>query len=129
MGIFTLSHLVGIRKKMKKQKNAAAQSFRHLTAGAENDTPDNQQPQNAAALMVTDEQPEAPKIHSRAHNVAVSEEAAASPALAVHLLRDTDLSSKKIRACLRDKPEYLSKFTVKYMEENDPTREFPDDEE
>ncbi|HFU0690332.1 TPA: hypothetical protein ACGRG7_001928 [Morganella morganii] len=84
MGMFTLSHLVGSRKKMKKQKNAAAQSFGHLTAGAESDTTDNQQEQNTAALMVSDDQPEAPKKHSRAHNVAVSEEAAASPALAVH---------------------------------------------
>ncbi|MBT0412003.1 hypothetical protein [Morganella morganii] len=114
---------------MKKQKNAAAQSFGHLTAGAESDTTDNQQDQNAADLMVSDDQPEAPKKHSRAHNVAVSEEAAESPALAVHLLRETDLSSKKIRARLRDEPEYLSKFTVKYMEENDPTWEFLDDEE
>lgn len=129
MGMFTLSHLVGSRKKMKKQKNAAAQSFGHLTAGAESDTTDNQQDQNAADLMVSDDQPEAPKKHSRAHNVAVSEEAAESPALAVHLLRETDLSSKKIRARLRDEPEYLSKFTVKYMEENDPTWEFLDDEE
>lgn len=129
MGKFTLSHLMGSRKKMKKQKNAAAQGFGHLTAGAENDTTDNQQEQNAAVLMVSDEQPEAPKKHSRAHNVAVSEEAAESPALAVHLLRETDLSSKKIRARLRDEPGYLSKFTVKYMEENDPTWEFLDDEE
>ncbi|HCM62819.1 MAG TPA: hypothetical protein DIT05_09770 [Morganella sp. (in: Bacteria)] len=129
MGMFSLSHLVGSRKKMKKQKNAAAQSFGHLTAGAENDTTDNQQEQNAAVLIVSDEQPEAPKKHSRSHNVAVSEEAAESPALAVHLLRETDLSSKKIRARLRDEPEYLSKFTVKYMEDNDPTWEFLDDEE
>lgn len=129
MGIFTLSHLMGSRKKMKKQKNTAAQTFGHLTAGAENDTTDNQQEQNATILMVTEEQPEAPKKHSRAHNVAVSEEAAASPALAVHLLRETDLSSKKIRARLRDEPEYLSKFTVKFMEDNDPTWEFLDDEE
>lgn len=129
MGMFSLSHLVGSRKKMKKQKNAAAQGFGHLTAGAENDTTDNRQEQNAAVLMVSDEQPEAPKKYSRAHNVAVSEEAAESPALAVHLLRETDLSSKKIRARLRDEPEYLSRFTVKYMEDNDPTWEFLDDEE
>lgn len=129
MGMFSLSHLVGSRKKMKKQKNAAAQSFGHLTAGAESDTTDNQQEHNATVLMVSDDQPEAPKKHSRAHNVAVSEEAAESPALAVHLLRETDLSSKKIRTRLRDEPEYLSKFTVKYMEDNDPTWEFLDDEE
>lgn len=129
MGMFSLSHLVGSRKKMKKQKNAAAQGFGHLTAGAENDTTDNQQEQNAAVLIVSDEQPEAPKKHSRSHNVAVSEEAVESPALAVHLLRETDLSSKKIRARLRDEPEYLSKFTLKYMEDNDPTWEFLDDEE
>ncbi|WP_413493055.1 hypothetical protein [Morganella psychrotolerans] len=126
MGMFSLSALRGGQQKAKK---ATAGDFAHLTVKAESDTTDNQQEQNAAVLMVSDDQPEAPKKHSRAHNVAVSEEAAESPALAVHLLRETDLSSKKIRARLRDEPEYLSKFTVKYMEDNDPTWEFLDDEE
>lgn len=126
MGMFSLSALRGGQQKAKK---ATAGYFAHLTVKAESDTTDNQQEQNAAVLMVSDDQPEAPKKHSRAHNVAVSEEAAESPALAVHLLRETDLSSKKIRTRLRDEPEYLSKFTVKYMEDNDPTWEFLDDEE
>ncbi|MDC9591816.1 hypothetical protein PSI23_21680, partial [Xenorhabdus sp. XENO-10] len=76
-----------------------------------------------------DDQPEPIKKHSKGHNVAVSEEAQNSPVLAVKLLRETDLSSKKIRARLQSEPEALSKFTSKYMEEHDPSWEFLDDEE
>lgn len=38
-----------------------------------------------------------PKQHSRGHNVAVSPEAKNNPVLAVRLLKETELSSKKIK--------------------------------
>ena len=70
-----------------------------------------------------------PAQHSREHNVAVSDEAKANPVLAIRLLKDTDLSSKKIKAKLASAPLALSKFTQNFMEENDPTWEFQSDEE
>jgi hypothetical protein len=70
-----------------------------------------------------------PAQHSREHNVAVSDEAKANPVLAIRLLKDTDLSSKKIKAKLASAPQALSKFTQNFMEENDPTWEFQSDEE
>lgn len=70
-----------------------------------------------------------PAQHSREHNVAVSDEAKANPVLAIRLLKDTDLSSKKIKAKLASAPQALSKFTQNFMEENDPTWEFQNDEE
>lgn len=70
-----------------------------------------------------------PSQHSREHNVAVSDEAKANPILAMRLLTDTDLSSKKIIAKLADAPMALSKFTQNFMETNDPTWEFQDEED
>ena len=70
-----------------------------------------------------------PKQHSRGHNVAVSTEAKDNPVLAVRLLKETELSSKKIKLKLASSPAALSVFTMKFMEENDPTWEFQDDEE
>ncbi len=70
-----------------------------------------------------------PAQHSREHNVAVSDEAKANPVLAIRLLKDTDLSSKKIKAKLASAPQALSKFTQNFMEENDPTWEFQSEEE
>jgi hypothetical protein len=70
-----------------------------------------------------------PNQHSRGHNVAVSNEAKENPILAIRLLNDTDLSSKKIIAQLADAPIALSKFTQNFMEQNDPTWEFQDEED
>jgi len=44
------------------------------------------------------------------------------------LLKETELSSKKIKLKLASSPAALSVFTLKFMEENDPTWEFQDDE-
>ncbi|VTN12133.1 Uncharacterised protein [Raoultella terrigena] len=70
-----------------------------------------------------------PNQHSRGHNVAVSTEAKNNPVMAVRLLKETKLSSKKIKLQLASSPMALSVFTQKFMEENDPTWEFQDDEE
>ncbi|MBA5601718.1 hypothetical protein H1224_11730 [Pectobacterium aroidearum] len=70
-----------------------------------------------------------PSQHSREHNVAISNEAKENPILAIRLLKETDMSSKKIKAKLVSSPQGLSVFTQKFMEENDPTWEFQDDEE
>ncbi|MGA7586040.1 MAG: hypothetical protein WCB03_08430 [Rouxiella badensis] len=70
-----------------------------------------------------------PSQHSRKHNVAVSDEAKANPILAMRLLNDTDLSSKKIITQLADAPQALSKFTQNFMETSDPTWEFQDEED
>ncbi|EPG8764636.1 MULTISPECIES: hypothetical protein [Raoultella] len=70
-----------------------------------------------------------PNQHSRGHNVAVSNEAKNNPVLAVRLLKETKLSSNKIKLQLASSPRALSVFTQKFMEENDPTWEFQDDEE
>ncbi|MDV0614923.1 hypothetical protein RZP29_31260, partial [Klebsiella quasipneumoniae subsp. similipneumoniae] len=58
-----------------------------------------------------------PKQHSRGHNVAVSPEAKNNPVLAVRLLKETELSSKKIKLQLASSPMALSVFTQKFMEE------------
>jgi hypothetical protein len=52
-----------------------------------------------------------PKQHSRGHNVAVSTEAKDNPVLAVRLLKETELSSKKIKLKLASSPAALSVFT------------------
>ncbi|MDE8742837.1 hypothetical protein PZA20_13530 [Pectobacterium polaris] len=70
-----------------------------------------------------------PGQHSREHNVAISDEAKENPILAIRLLKETELSSKKIKVKLVSAPQGLSVFTQKFMEENDPTWEFQDDEE
>ncbi|WP_049615474.1 hypothetical protein, partial [Yersinia pekkanenii] len=70
-----------------------------------------------------------PSQHSRSHNVAISDEAKASPVLAFRLLKDTDLSSSKIKKRLVEDAEALSVFTQKFMEQRDPTWELQDDGE
>jgi hypothetical protein len=49
-----------------------------------------------------------PNQHSRGHNVAVSNEAKNNPVLAVRLLKETKLSSKKIKLQLASSPRALS---------------------
>lgn len=132
MGIFSLSSLPGFRRlqsdasrtgQTKKDKRSM-KDFSHLNGGARADTtpaaPVNQKEDIRTAR---------PDQHTRSHNVAVSEEARNNPVLAVRLLKDTDLSSRKIRARLASSAPALSAFTQKFMEENDPTWEFQDDEE
>lgn len=87
---------------------------------------------DAPTIKILDCDPKAsvrPVIHSREHFVAITEEATASPVLAVRLLRTTDLTVKKIRSRLASQPEALSAYTKNFMEENDPTWEFQDDSE
>lgn len=130
MAKLTISQILGLGRKTSKSSHQPINDFQHLAVNADNDTSnDTQQEQAMTLIESSDEKPVAPKKHSRGHNVAVSEEAKNSPVLAVKLLRETDLSSKKIRARLSEEPEALSKYTIKYMEENDPTWEFLDDEE
>lgn len=130
MAKFTISQFLGLERKTSTSSQQPINDFQHLAVKADNDTSnDTQQDQTMTLIENNDEQPAAPKKHSRGHNVAVSEEAKNSPVLAVKLLRETDLSSKKIRARLSEEPEALSKYTIKYMEENDPTWEFLDEDE
>lgn len=130
MAKLTISQILGLGRKTSKSSSQPINDFQHLAVNADNDTSnDTQQEQTMTLIESSDEKSVAPKKHSRGHNVAVSEEAKNSPVLAVKLLRETDLSSKKIRARLSEEPEALSKYTIKYMEENDPTWEFLDDEE
>ncbi|MEQ5221394.1 hypothetical protein ABN242_05000 [Providencia alcalifaciens] len=130
MAKLTFSQFLGLGRKTSTSSQKPVNDFQHLAVKADNDTSnDTQQDQTMTLIENNDEQPVTPKKHSRGHNVAVSEEAKNSPVLAVKLLRETDLSSKKIRARLSEEPEALSKYTIKYMEENDPTWEFLDDEE
>lgn len=104
---------------------AGAGPFGHLFS-ASNDAPVllDQTKQQEKVIIVAK-----PSQHSREHNVAVSDEAKANPILAMRLLNDTDLSSKKIIAQLADAPMALSKFTQNFMEANDPTWEFQDEED
>ncbi|WP_053083847.1 hypothetical protein [Providencia rettgeri] len=130
MAKLTISQILGLGRKTSKSSLQPINDFQHLAVNADNDTSNDPQQEQAMTLIESsDEKPTAPKKHSRGHNVAVSEEAKNSPVLAVKLLRETDLSSKKIRTRLSEEPEALSKYTIKYMEENDPTWEFLDDEE
>ncbi|MDC9596192.1 hypothetical protein [Xenorhabdus anantnagensis] len=134
MANYSMSNLLGLGRFKRKadHKDTTATGFSHLSARADDSGHYTTEPvQELATDLITeqDEQPTAPKKHSRGHNVAVSKEAENSPVLAVKLLRETDLSSKKIKAKLQSEPEALSKFTSKYMEEHDPSWEFLDDEE
>ncbi|CDH06950.1 hypothetical protein XBO1_250005 [Xenorhabdus bovienii str. oregonense] len=135
MATYSMSNLFGLSRfkhKADHKDTTTAADFSHLSARANDSGHYTTEPaQELATDLITeqDEQPAAPKKHSRGHNVAVSEEAQNSPVLAVKLLRETDLSSKKIKARLQNEPEALSKFTSKYMEERDPSWEFLDDEE
>lgn len=99
--------------------------FGHLFS-ASNDAPVllDQTKQQEKVIIIAN-----PSQHSREHNVAVSDEAKANPILAMRLLNDTDLSSNKIIAQLADAPMALSKFTRNFMEANDPTWEFQDEED
>ncbi|MDE9495515.1 hypothetical protein KKJ09_18470 [Xenorhabdus bovienii] len=135
MATYSMSNLFGLSRfkhKADHKDTTTAADFSHLSARADDSGHYTTEPaQELATDLITeqDEQPTAPKKHSRGHNVAVSKEAENSPVLAAKLLRDTDLSSKKIKAKLQNEPEALSKFTGKYMEEHDPSWEFLDDEE
>ncbi|MEQ1968478.1 hypothetical protein ABLA30_16005 [Xenorhabdus nematophila] len=135
MANYSMSNLFGLSRfkhKAAHKDTTTAADFSHLSARADDSGHYTTEPaQEPATDLITeqDEQPAAPKKHSRGHNVAVSKEAENSPVLAVKLLRETDLSSKKIKAKLRNEPEALSKFTSKYMEEHDPSWEFLDDED
>ncbi|KER03317.1 hypothetical protein LGZ99_06060 [Photorhabdus temperata] len=140
MATYSMSDLLGLSRLKRKlsrkspTKTATAKTnFDHLSARADDDSGHytTEPAQELATDLITeqDNQPEPIKKHSRGHNVAVSEEAEKSPVLAVKLLRETDLSSKKIKAKLQNEPEALSKFTSKYMEEHDPSWEFLDDED
>ena len=130
MAKLTISKILGLGRKTSKSSQQPINNFQHLVVNANNDASDDtQQEQTMTLIESSDEQPAAPKKHSRGHNVAISEEAKNSPVLAVKLLRETDLSSKKIRVRLSEEPQALSKYTIKYMEDNDPTWEFLDDEE
>ncbi|MEQ1968485.1 hypothetical protein ABLA30_16040 [Xenorhabdus nematophila] len=135
MATYSMSNLFGLSRfkhKAAHKDTTTAADFSHLSARADDSGHYTTEPaQEPATDLITeqDEQPAAPKKHRRGHNVAVSEEAQNSPVLAIKLLRETDLSSKKIKAKLQDEPEALSKFTSKYMEKHDPSWEFLDDEE
>ncbi|WP_051876030.1 hypothetical protein, partial [Xenorhabdus bovienii] len=135
MATYSMSNLFGLSRfkhKAAHKDTTTAADFSHLSARADDSGHYTTEPaQEPATDLITeqDEQPAALKKHSRGHNVAVSEEAQNSPVLAVKLLRETDLSSKKIKVKLQNEPEALSKFTSKYMEEHDPSWEFLDDEE
>lgn len=117
----SFKHLFGGNNKA----SAGAGPFSHLFSASD----------DAAVLVDVDKQKgreitvAKPNQHSREHNVAVADEAKANPILAMRLLNDTDLSSKKIIARLADAPMALSKFTQNFMETNDPTWEFQDEED
>ncbi|WFQ79519.1 hypothetical protein PXH59_18490 [Xenorhabdus sp. SF857] len=135
MATYSMSNLMGLgrfKRNTSRKETTPAADFSHLSARADDSGHYTTEPaQELATDLITeqDEQPAAPKKHSRGHNVAVSAEAENSPVLAVKLLRETDLSSKKIKVKLQEEPEALSKYTSKYMEEHDPSWEFLDDEE
>lgn len=143
MAKLTLSGLLGIRPGRKASAKTSTrananqnpketvnmQNFSHLDNGG----PDSLQGANKSpAVKILNCDPAEsvrPVMHSREHFVAITEEAKASPVLAVRLLKTTDLSPKKIAARLKSSPEALSAYTKNFMEENDPTWEFQDDSE
>ncbi|HEY0209500.1 hypothetical protein [Acerihabitans sp.] len=146
MAAFSLATLLGIRPSKPSYESARSHTdkphekdkktmlnFDHLKPGANIRPGADEQYQNQNTQQRLDQdvsrETAAPTKHSRAHNVAVSDEAKENPVLAIRLLKTTDFSSKKIKAQLVDAPQALSKFTQGYMEENDPTWEFQDDEE
>jgi len=148
MATFSLAALLGLKPAAKSTKQphtlAAAKNhkkdnktmfdFNHLKPGASARPRADEQYQDQSTQQRLDGDNASntvyrPSQHIRAHNVAVSDEAKANPVLAIRLLKDTDLSSKKIKAQLANAPEALSKFTQSHMEENDPGWEFQDEEE
>lgn len=135
MAKLTLSGLLGIHPGRKTRATANSKEtvnmldFSHLN---EQGSGTRQNVNDAPTIKILDCDPKAsvrPVMHSREHFVAITEEAKASPVLAVRLLKTTDLSPKKIAARLRSVPEALSAYTTNFMEENDPTWEFQDDSE
>lgn len=119
------------KQKANPKEPAMKMKFEHLNPGADESYREQNEHQ-----QTTHSSDDAPAIrthiasqHSRGHNVAVSAEAADSPVLAVQLLNDTDLTSSKIRARLREEPESLSVFTRRFMKDNEPGWEFMDDDE
>lgn len=143
MATFNLAALLGIKKpslsqaagKLHTKDNKTMFDFSHLKPGAViAPRADEQLADQDINPQRTDDDSgfdtvDRPEKHSREHNVAVSDEAQGNPVLAIRLLKETDLSSKKIKAQLSDAPEALSKFTQSHMEENDPTWEFQDEDE
>ncbi|PWC12957.1 hypothetical protein [Brenneria corticis] len=141
MTVFSIRSLLGISSGRSAKRRAVDTqstdprdnmkkiSFSHLTSKARGQ--EDQQAQQAQQDKHDDDLPKVakPSQHSRFHNVAVSEEAKNSPVLAVRLLRATKLKSSEIKARLREEPEALSAFTMKFMEENNPGWEFLDDSE
>lgn len=110
------------------QENTSMFDFSHLSGKTK--TKGESDNGNAPLKQDSDDiQVYRPNQHSRGHNVAVSVEAKNNPVLAVRLLKETKLSSKKIKQQLASSPMALSVFTQKFMEEHDPTWEFQDDEE
>lgn len=128
-----IAHLLGLSRKTvatkqptTKKAGSLMKNFSHLWGGradASADIVDTDKQQSKAVSIAK------PSQHSRSHNVAISDEAKASPILAIRLLKDTDLSSSKIKKRLAEDPEALSVFTQNFMEQGDPTWEFQDDEE
>lgn len=118
----------------KPQGPAMKMNFEHLKSGASEDSAGYREQNESQQKTHSKDDPadvrtHIPSQHGRAHNVAVSQEAADSPVLAVQLLKDTKLSSAKIRAQLREDPESLSAFTRRFMKENAPGWEFLEDDE
>lgn len=139
-----LASLLGIRKQsfsdrpsarkthkkatMDNVMNKQPSRFAHLAAGGSTELLHQDQQQDTGNVKSSG-QYQISKQHSRGHNVAISSEAQDSPVLAVQLLRTTELNSGKIKKRLRDEPEALSRFTQKFMEENEPGWEFLVDDE
>lgn len=128
-----IAHLLGISRKTTatkqpttKKAGSLMKNFSHLwgsRADASADIVDTDKQQSKAVSIAK------PSQHSRSHNVAISDEAKASPVLALRLLKDTDLSSSKIKKRLAEDPEALTVFTQNFMEQRDPTWELQGDEE
>lgn len=122
----------GMKGKKKQsqlsKENPSMLDFSHLS-GKTKTKSESDSGNEPLKLDSDDTQITRPKQHSRGHNVAVSTEAKDNPVLAVRLLKETELSSTKIKLKLASSPAALSVFTMKFMEENDPTWEFQDDEE
>ncbi|AJJ59801.1 MULTISPECIES: hypothetical protein [Yersinia pseudotuberculosis complex] len=128
-----IAHLLGISRKTTatkqpttKKAGSLMKNFSHLFGTRLNASVDivGTDKQQSKAVSIAK-----PSQHSREHNVAISDEAKASPVQAIRLLKDTDLSSSKIKKRLAEDPEALTVFTQNFMEQRDPTWELQDDEE
>ncbi len=137
MAAFTLSGLLGLGTRQGRKTKAKANTketvnmldFSHLSTKGNGENLEANETPKVKILNCDPAESVRPVIHSREHFVAITEEAKASPVLAIRLLRTTDLTPKKIAARLKSAPEALSAYTDKFMEENDPTWEFQDGRE